>query len=85
MSEEFLDKTDFDRYFYHNIFEASQSLYRIVRVRKGSNNKSFAIKLLQLCDLKSKQRYILQGEGILSKRELNSVVDSLRIFLKAFD
>ena len=43
--EEFLDKTDVDSYFYHNIFDISQSQHRIVRVSRGSNKKSFAIKL----------------------------------------
>ena len=50
--EEFLDGTDVDNYFYHNIFDISQSQHRIVRVSRGSNKKSFAIKLFQFCDLK---------------------------------
>ena len=57
--EEFLDKTDIDSYFYHNISDIPQSQRRIVRVSRGSNNKSFAIKLFQFCDLKTQQRYIL--------------------------
>ena len=28
--EEFLDETDVDSYFYHNIFDISQSQHRIV-------------------------------------------------------
>ena len=51
--EDFLDETDVDSYFYHNIFEISQSQHRIVRVSRGSNEKSFAIKLFQFCDLKT--------------------------------
>ena len=35
--EEFLDETDVDGYFYHNIFDISQSQHRIVRVSRGSN------------------------------------------------
>ena len=35
--EEFLDETDVDSYFYHNIFEISQSQHRIVRVTRGSS------------------------------------------------
>ena len=58
--EEFLDETDVDSCFYHNIFDISQSQHRIVRVSRGSNKKSFAIKLFQFCDLKIQQRYILQ-------------------------
>ena len=57
--EEFLDETDVDNYFYHNIFDISQTQQRIVRVSRGSNKKSFAIKLFQFCDLKTQQRYIL--------------------------
>ena len=83
--EEFLDQTDVDSYFYHNVFDISQSQYRIVRVSRGSNKKSFAIKLFQFCDLKTQQRYILQEEVNISERELTCLVDSLRDFLKTFD
>ena len=83
--EEFLDETDVDRYFYHNIFDISQSQHRIVRVSRGSNKKSFAIKLFQFCDIKTQQRYILQEEVNISKRELTCLVDNLRDFLKTFD
>ena len=84
-SEELLEKTDVDKYFYHNFFDISQSQHRIVRVGRGSNKKSFAIKLFQFCDLNTRQRNILQEENITSKRKLTSLVDSLRIFLKTFD
>ena len=83
--EEFLDETDVDSCFYHNIFDISQFQHRIVRVSRGSNKKSFAIKLFQFCDLKTHQRYILQEEVNISKRELNCLVDNLRDFLKTFD
>ena len=83
--EEFLEETDVDSYFYHNIFDISQSQHRIVRVSRGSNKKSFAIKLFQFCDLRTRQRCILQEEVNLSKRELTCLVDSLRDFLKTFD
>ena len=82
--EEFLDETDVDSYFHHNIFDISQSQHRIVRVKRGSNKKSFAIKLFQFCDLKTQQRYILQEEVNISKRELTCLVDNLRDFLKSF-
>ena len=82
--EEFLDETDVDSYFYHNIFDNSQSRHRIVRVSRGFNKKSFAIKLFQFCDLKAQQRYILQEEVNISKRELTCLVDNLRDFLKTF-
>ena len=34
--EEFLDETDVDSYFYHNMFDISQSQHRLVRVSRGS-------------------------------------------------
>ena len=37
--EEFLDETDVDTYFYHNIFDIFQSQHRVVRVSGGSNKK----------------------------------------------
>ena len=51
--EDFWDETDVDSFFYHNIFDISQSQHRIVRVSRGSNKKSFAMKLFQFCDLKT--------------------------------
>ena len=83
--EEFLDETDVDSYFYHNIFDISQSQHRIVRVSRRSNKKSFAIKLFQFCDLKTQQRYILQEEVNISKRELTCLVDKMRDFPETFD
>ena len=83
--EEFLDETEVDGYFYHNIFDISQSQHRIVRVSRSSNKKSFAIKFFQVCDLKTQQRYILQEEVNISKRELTCLVNNLRDFLKTFD
>ena len=82
--EEFLDETDEDSYFYHNTFDNSQSQHRTVRDSRGSNKKSFAIKLFQFCDLKTQQRYILQEEVNISKKELTCLVDNLRDFLKIF-
>ena len=37
-------------------------------VSRGSNKKSFAIKLFQFCDLKTQQRYILQEEVNISQK-----------------
>ena len=81
----FLDETDVDSYFYHNIFDISQSQHQIVRVSRGSSKKSFAIKLFQFLDLRTQQRYILQEEVNISKRDLTCLVDNLRDFLKNFD
>ena len=83
--EEFLDETDVDSYFYHNIFDISQSQHRIVRVSRGSDKKSFAIKFFQFCDLKTQQRYVLQEEVNISKRDLTCLVDNLRAYLETFD
>ena len=82
--QEFLDETDVDSYFYHNIFDIYQSQQRIVRVSRGSSKKSLAIKLFQFCYLKTQQRYILQEEVNISKRELTCLVDNLSDFLKTF-
>ena len=56
-----------------------------MRVSRGSNKKSFAIKLFQFCDLKTQQRYIIQKEVNISKRELSCLVNSLCDFIKTFD
>ena len=56
-----------------------------MRVSRGSNKKSFVIKLFQFCDLKTQQSYILQEEVKISSRELTCLVDNLRVFLKTFD
>ena len=56
-----------------------------MRISRGSNKKSFAVKLFQFCDLKTQQRYILQEEMNISKKELTCLVDNLRDFLKTFD
>ena len=80
-----LDETDVDSYFYRNVFDISQSEHRIVRVSRGFNKKSFAIKLCQFCDLKTQQRYIFQEEVIISKKELTCLFDNLRDLLRTFD
>ena len=83
--EDFLDKTDVDSYFFLNILDISQSHNRKVRVSKGSNKKSFAFKVFQFCDSKLQQQFILKEEVSISKNEIESLLDSLGEFLKAFD
>ena len=83
--DDFLDETDVDSYFYHNILDLSQSHHRTDRVSKGSNKKSFAFKLFQFCDSKLQQRFILKEEVSISKKEIESPLDSLGKFLKVFD
>ena len=83
--EVFLDETVEDSCFYNNNFDDSHFQHRLVRVFRGSNKKSFAIKLFQFCDIKTQQRYILQEEVNISKREITCLVDSLRDFVKTYD
>ena len=47
--------------------------------------KIFCNQIVPLLRFKEKQRYILQEEFNISIRELSSLVDSLRDFLKASD
>ena len=83
--EEFLDETDVDSNFYHNFLDISQSHQRIVRLSKGSNKKSFAFKVFHFCDSKLQQRFILKEEVSISKKEIESLLDSLGEFFQAFD
>ena len=46
---------------------------------------SFAFKVLHFCDSKLQQRFILKEEVSISKKEIESLLDSLSKFLKAFD
>ena len=83
--DEFLDKTDIDSYFYHNISDISQFHHRIVQVSKGSNKKFYAFKVFHFCYSKLQQRFILKEGVSISKKEIESPLDSLGEFLKAFD
>ena len=83
--EEFMDKTDVDSYFYHNILDILQSRHLKVRVSKGSNKKYFAFKVYHFCYSKLQQRFILKEEVSISRKEIESLLDSLGEFLKAFD
>ena len=80
--ESFLDETDVDIYFYHNILDISLIDNRIVRVSKGSNKKIFAFKLFQYCNLKNQQRFILEEEVSVSLKKLAAILNTLRQFLK---
>ena len=51
---------------------------------KGSNKKSFAFKVFHFCDSKLQQRIILKEEVSTSKKEIESLLDSLGEFLKTF-
>ena len=65
--------------------DISQSHNRLVRVSKGSNKESFAFKVFHFSDSKLQQRFILKEEVSISKNEIESLLDSLGEFLKAFD
>ena len=65
--------------------DISQSHHRIVPVSKGSNKKSFAFKVFYFCDSKLQQRIILTEEISISNEEIESLLDSLGDFFKAFD
>ena len=83
--ESFLDETDVDSYFYHNILDIALIDNRIVRVIKGSNKKNFASKLFQFCNLKNQQRFVLEEEVSVSLKELAAILNTLRQFLKQYD
>ena len=80
-----LDKTDVDSYFYYNILDISHSRHRIVRFSKGSNKKSFAFKVFHFYDSKLQQLFIFKEEVSISRKEIETLLDSLGEFLKAFD
>ena len=82
---EFLDTTDVDSYIYHNNLDITQSHHRIIRVSKGSNKNSSAFKVFHFCDSKLLQRFILKEEVSISEKKIESLLDGLGEFLKAFD
>ena len=83
--ESFLDETDVNTYFCHNIFDFALIDNRIIRVRKGSNKKIFAFKLFQFCNLKNQQRFILEEEVSVSLKVLAAILNTRRQFLKPYD
>ena len=84
VSENFLDETDVDTYFYHNNLEIALIDKRIVRVSKGSN-KNFSFKLFQFCILKNQQTFSLEEAVSVSIKELAAILNILRQFLKQYD
>ena len=84
VAESFLDETDVDSYFYHNILDIAPIGNRIIRVSKGSNKKIFAFKLFQFCNLKNQHRFILE-EVSVSLKEVAAMLKTLRQFLKQYD
>ena len=68
---EFLDEMDVDSYFYHNILDISQSHHRIVRISKGSNNKSFVFKVLLFLRFKITPTIYSQGRSQHFQKKFN--------------
>ena len=85
ITEECSGGIDVDSYCYHNVLGISQSHKRIVRVSKGSNKNSFAFKVFHFCDSMLQQRFTLNEEVSIFKKEIEALLDSLGKFLKAFD
>ena len=83
--EEFLDETDVNIYYYNKILDISQSHHRRVRISKGSFIKSFAFKVFHFCDSKLQQRFLLKEQVSISRKEIESLLDSLGELLTAFD
>ena len=52
---------------------------------KGSNRKPFAFKVFLFCDSKLQQRFTLKEGVSISKKEYETLLDSLRELLEAFD
>ena len=83
--EQTLDEADVDSYFYHNILDVTKTDNRLVRVSKGSNKSLCAIKVFKFCELKAQQRFFLDKEISITKKELAAVLNRLRHFLKQYD
>ena len=73
------------QFFYHNIFDISQSQHRIVRVSKGSYKKTFAIKLFQFLRVKDTAMLYLPRRSENLQKKLTCLVNSLLDLLKTFD
>ena len=80
--EQTLDEADVDSYFYRNILDVTKTDNRLVRVSKGSNKNLFAIKVFIFCDLKAQQRFFLEEENSITKKEFAATLNRLRNFLK---
>ena len=80
-----MDEADVDNFLFLIIWGISQSLRRLFRVSKGSNEYNFALKLLLSCDLRTQQRLKLQGKLDISKREISVLLKILRQFSEIFD
>ena len=64
----FSDETEVESFFNINVFDISQSEPRLVRVSRSSNEKFFAFKMFEYCDLKTQERSIFPEEVSFVKR-----------------
>ena len=83
--EQTLDEADVDLYFYHNILDVTKTDNCLVRVSKGPNKNLFAIKVFKFCDLKFQQRFFLDEEISITKKELAATLNRLCHFLQQYD
>ena len=81
----FLDESDVDSYFYHNILAIALIDKGIVRVSKGSLEKSFVFKLYQFCNLKNRQKFILGEDVSVSIKELAAILNTVCQILKQYN
>ena len=81
----FFDETVVDSYFYCKILDIALIDKRIVRVSKGSNEKIFAFKRIQFCNLKNHQKFFLGEEVSVSLKKIAPILNFLRQFLKQYD
>ena len=73
-----LDEADVYSYFYHNSLDPALTDNRIVRVSESSNKKFFAFELFQFCNLKTQQRFFVEGKVSVSLKELAAILNILR-------
>ena len=83
--ERFLDETDVDSHFYHNVWDIALIDNQIFRVSKGSNTKIFAFKPFQFFNFKNQQRFILEEEVSVSLKNFAAILIIVRQFLEQYD
>ena len=82
--EDFLIEIEVDTYFFHNIFDISQSsIEKYVWTKVPT--RFFCYQVVPIMRYETLQLFILQEEVKITKRELSCFLDSLLDFLKALD
>ena len=76
-SKEFSDEIDVDSYFYHNVFDISQSQHRLARVTKRLQQKTSCIQFVPILRFEDTAALKFREESNILKRELKSLVDNL--------